>query len=69
MCAVTVVAKTGLESDALSTMCYVLGEEKSVELLKMYDAEAVFIYSDKKVSVTDGLKDKIEINDSDYTLR
>lgn len=69
LCAVTVVAKTGLESDALSTMCYVLGEEKSLELLKMYDAEAVFIYSDKTVSTTDGLKGKIKISNPDYILK
>lgn len=69
LCAVTVIAKSGFESDALSTMCYVLGEKESAKILKMYDAQAVFIYSDKKVSVTDALKDKIEISNPDYTLK
>lgn len=67
--AVTVVAKSGLESDAFSTMCYVLGEEESREYLKMYEAEAVFIYSDKTVSVTDGLKDSIEIINEEYSFK
>lgn len=69
LCAVTVAAKSGFESDALSTMCYVLGEEESKKILETYEAEAVFIYSDKKLSVTDGLKDKIEISNKDYTLK
>lgn len=67
--AVTVIAKSGLESDALSTMCYVMGEEKSREILEIYDAEAVFIYSDKTVSVTDGAKKLLKISNSEYTLK
>lgn len=67
--AVTVVANSGLESDAFSTMCYVLGEEKSKKFLEMYGAEAVFVYSDKTVSVTDGLKDALEITDKEFSLK
>lgn len=67
--AVTVVASSGLESDAFSTMCYVLGEEESRKLLEMYEAEAVFIYSDKTVSVTNGLKESLEIINDDYSLK
>lgn len=67
--AVTVVAKSGLESDALSTLCYALGEERSRELLEFYEAKAVFIYSDKTVSVTDGLLESLEITNSEYTLK
>lgn len=66
---VTVVAKSGLESDALSTLCYVLGEEKSSEIIKTYGAEAVFVYSDKTVSVTDGIKDGFKLSNSKYTLK
>ncbi|MCR5148132.1 MAG: FAD:protein FMN transferase [Eubacterium sp.] len=47
----------GLISDGLSTACFVLGQEKAEELLKKYKAEAVFIDTNGKITVTDGLKD------------
>jgi thiamine biosynthesis lipoprotein len=54
---VTVMCKSGTDSDGLSTACFVLGKEKSVELLKKYDAEAVFVDTDGNVSITDGMKE------------
>ena len=53
---VTVVCDNGLKSDGLSTACFVLGYEKSKDLLRYYNAEAVFIDEDNNVIVTDGLK-------------
>ncbi len=53
---VTVVCESGLVSDGLSTACFVLGYEKSLELLKMYNAEAVFIDKEGNITVTDGLE-------------
>lgn len=66
---VTVKADTGMLSDALSTLCFVMGEEASREILEKYGADAVFVYSDKSVSVTDGLRDALEIVNGDYYLR
>lgn len=66
--AVTVSAKSGALSDALSTACFVLGYEKSLPLLKEYGAEAVFVKSDKTVYVTDGLKNSFELKNGGYTL-
>ncbi|MCM1273078.1 MAG: FAD:protein FMN transferase [Clostridium sp.] len=54
---VTVVCKSGLASDGLSTACFILGYDKSLALLKKYDAEAVFIDKNGNITVTDGLKD------------
>lgn len=65
---VTVVCQSGLLSDALSTACYCLGYEKSLELLVEYDAEAVFIFDSKTVKVTEGLKDKTEIKNDEFEL-
>ena len=48
---VTIVCDNGLLSDALSTACFVLGEEKSLELLKEYEASAIFVRDDLTVSV------------------
>ena len=54
---VTIVCENGLVSDGLSTACFVLGYEKSLLLLDIYGAEAVFIFKDGSVIVTEGLED------------
>lgn len=54
---VTIVCKSGTDSDGLSTACFVLGMEASKKLLQEYDAEAVFVDLNGVVTVTDGLKD------------
>ncbi len=54
---VTVVCESGLMSDALSTACFTVGYDLSLELLKAYQAEAVFIFDNGDVVATDGLKD------------
>lgn len=65
---VTVVCDSGLDSDALSTACFILGYNQSLELLKKYDAQAVFIFDNNTVSITDGLKDSFEIKSNNYTV-
>lgn len=66
---VTVLAPSGFLSDALSTLCFALGEDASQKLLSEYSAQAVFVYGDKTVSVTDGLADSLEITDREFTVR
>ncbi len=63
---VTVICDSGLQSDALSTACFVLGYRGSQELLKQYNAEAVFIFNDKTIAVTDGLKNNFELTDNSF---
>lgn len=65
---VTVVCESGLLSDALSTVCYIAGYRKSIEILEKYEAEAVFIFNNNAVKVTDGLSDKFELTDDSFTL-
>lgn len=48
---VTVVCDSGLVSDALSTACFILGKQKSEELLAKYNASAVFVDKDMNISV------------------
>ena len=52
---VTVKSKEGALSDGLSTACFVLGPEKSLPLLKEFDADAVFVAEDRQVYVTEGI--------------
>lgn len=65
---VTIVSDSGLLSDALSTACFVLGADDGMKLLKEFGAEGIFVTSDKRVIVSDGLKDKFTVKNTDYTL-
>jgi FAD:protein FMN transferase len=54
---VTILSKSSAMGDALSTACYVLGQEKGLELIKQFDGiDAIFIASDGTVTMTDGAK-------------
>lgn len=54
---VTILSESSAMGDALSTACYVLGQEKGMELIKKYEGiDAIFIGSDGTVSMTDGAK-------------
>ena len=66
---VTVSAQTGLESDALSTLCFLLGEQAALPVLESCGAEALFVYADKTVAVTAGLYPAVELTGAAYTLR
>ncbi|MBQ6163859.1 MAG: FAD:protein FMN transferase [Clostridia bacterium] len=66
---VTVRCDGGMASDALSTACFVLGEEKSLPVLSSFGADAIFIYGDNTVSVTDGLAEDFELTNGNYRLR
>lgn len=63
---VTVLAPSGLLSDALSTLCFLVGEEAALPVLKEYSAEAVFVYKDKQVHVTKGLEAKFTLRDQSF---
>ena len=43
---VTVICDSSTDADALSTLCLILGEEESKEILKNHNAEATFITAD-----------------------
>lgn len=61
---VTIVTDSSTDADALSTSVFVLGLEKGRKFIENLDnVEAVFITEDKKVYVTDGLKDKFTFDD------
>ncbi|MBE5921370.1 MAG: FAD:protein FMN transferase [Lachnospiraceae bacterium] len=66
---VTIVCDNGLLSDALSTACFVAGYEKSLELLKIYDADAIFVDENYNVYVTDGITDAFTLSNDVYTLQ
>lgn len=53
---VTVLCDSGILSDALSTACFVLGEEKGMALAEAYGAEALFVNQEGGISMTEGMK-------------
>lgn len=52
----TVVCKSGILSDALSTACFVLGTEEGLRLAEHYEAEALFITTDGSYVMTEGME-------------
>lgn len=52
---VTIVSNNGLLSDALSTACFVLGEEKGKALAESYGVGALFVREDGSVTMTESL--------------
>lgn len=54
---VTIAAKDGLLSDALSTACFVLGREKGLELAEQYNVEALFVERDGEIFMTTGMEE------------
>ena len=55
LASVTVIGDNSCDCDALSTVCMLVGTEKSAEILKDNNAEAVFIGRDGKITLTSGL--------------
>lgn len=53
---VTILCKSGILSDALSTACFVLGTEKGMELAASYGAEALFVDVQGNIYMTEGME-------------
>jgi thiamine biosynthesis lipoprotein len=67
---VTLVTDSSLDSDAFDTAVFILGLEKGKELLRQRgNVEAIFITTDKKIYVTNGLKDKFTFYDESNEYR
>lgn len=61
---VTIVTKDGFISDALSTACFVLGQEEGQKLLKKYDAEGLFIDHEGTITMTEGMQQYFHLSNS-----
>lgn len=55
---VTILARDGFLSDALSTACFILGKEKGMELAESCGAEVLVIGKDGSIAMSEGLKDR-----------
>ena len=64
----TVVADNGTLSDFLSTAILCEGIENGLKLADEFGAEVVIVKKDKSVLITDGLEDKLTINDDNFIV-
>ena len=66
---VTIVADQSMDADGLSTAVFALGFAQGLELAeKLPYAEAIFIFADRSVYITDGLMDSFTLTNDDYTI-
>ncbi len=67
LAAVTIFAEKSIDADAYSTAVYIMGFEKGLEFInEIEDVEAMFVFHDKKVYATEGVKDKINIVNTEF---
>ena len=68
--AVTIVTERSIDADGLSTSVFALGFEKGRALIEsLADTEAIFIFDDRSVSITTGLKGIFSIRSNTYSQR
>lgn len=66
---VSIISKNSFDADALSTAVYVMGLERGMEFIEnMEDVDVMFITEDLDIYLSSGLKDIVEIKDSDFNL-
>lgn len=64
----TVWHDNGAMTDLLSTACIVLGREESLPLLAHYGAQAVLVGADGSLYCTEGIRDRVVLNDAERGL-
>lgn len=65
---VTVTHADGPTSDALAIACMVLGKEKGMSLLEQYNAGGIFIDRENNVTVTDNVKESVQLTTDTFKL-
>jgi len=66
---VTVVAQSSTDADALSTAAFALGYHRGRAVIdSMPGAEAIFVFADRRVRITDGLAGVFRLTVDEFTL-
>ena len=65
---VTIVSKSSMLADALSTSVFILGQEKGLELLEAEQAEGVIISAENLVYPTSGMTNQLTVVSANYQL-
>lgn len=53
---VTILSNSGIIGDALSTACFVLGQEKAMELAEKYEVEILIVTDDGEIVMSEGME-------------
>ncbi len=65
----TIVTKSSIDADALSTSLFVLGRVKGLELVKQLPGvDVILVDRDNRVYVSDGLRDRFTMTSESYRL-
>ncbi|SDK81226.1 thiamine biosynthesis lipoprotein [Clostridium cochlearium] len=63
----TIISDKSIDGDALSTITFILGLEKSLELIEKIDGvDAVLVTTDKKVHVTSNIAKDFKLSNKEY---
>jgi thiamine biosynthesis lipoprotein len=66
---VTIIAPSSMDADALSTTAFTLGYEKGKALIdSINNIEAIFVFADKRIRLTQGAKSLFSLTDREYRL-
>ncbi len=66
---VTIVSDKAMDGDVLSTSVFVLGIEEGLKLIESRDGvEGILVTKDRKVYVSSGLKNQVEILDDNFVI-
>lgn len=66
---VSIIADISMDADALSTAVFSLGPEKGMALIESLDGvDAIFVYNDKSLVMTEGAKAVFQLTDSTFSV-
>jgi len=66
---VSIISENSFDADALSTAIYVMGLERGMKFIEnLEDVDVMFITEELEVYLSSGLKEIVEINDSDFNV-
>ena len=66
---VSIVTERSIDADGLSTAVFALGFQQGLELLKAIPrTDAIFIFADRSVYVTDGIREVFRLTNDDYFI-
>lgn len=69
LASVTLVTNTSIDADAMTKNIFYLGTDKGMKYAEnIPELEAIFVTKDKKIYITDGLKNNFNIVDTEYKL-
>ena len=67
--AVSIITDKSMDADALSTLIFTKGVDEGLKFIEKLDAvDAVFITNEKKVYITEGLRNNFKITDESFKL-